>query len=154
MFFIESFKQCGVDSAHQSLEWICRKGPVSYPFQAEMWAKQLLVDTTRRVYIWYAHRVYAILSRDPSGQMLCLAQSPDWAGRQTLPFLDETRNNLTVISSEEGMVDHDLSMWAEKELKKPAVATAIALSSDGIIHVWDWNIDGPVSVTVTRPETD
>ena len=132
-------------------------GSIDYPYQAEMWAQLLLDDNvTRRVYVYNRTNVCAVWSRDEQGKLYCVAQAPEWNGEWELSFLYENKSDIAVMKLDSDDYINATKMdavkaWATEELRRPLIATAIALDCHVLVAAWEWNTDGPVLIAKGQP---
>lgn len=121
------------------------EGSVEYPYQAELWVKNLMGGTNRRIYVYDTYLVFAVFSE--SGPRY---RAPEWTGEWRLESASPYRNIATAFCGpEQYHLVHNLDeadAWAKLYCLAGDVGTAVVLDKDGVLLAYERGPEGPVLV--------
>lgn len=118
-------------------------GTIEYPYQAEMWVKDLMSGSTRRIYIYDTYQVFAVFSQDGPRYLV-----PEWTGEWKVVSASPYRNIATAFCGpEQHHLVHNLDeaeVWARKWCHAADIGTAVVLDKDGVLLAYERGPEGPV----------
>lgn len=120
-------------------------GTIEYPYQAEMWVKDLMGGSTRRIYVYDTYQVWAVFSQDGPRYRV-----PEWTGEWQVASASPYKNIATAFCGpERHHLVHNLDeaeVWAKKWCYAADIGTAVVLDKDGVLLSYERGPEGPVLV--------